>query len=43
VAAELAAGTLHPNVAFMQGRLKTAGDPGALLRVLPRLDPSFWG
>ncbi len=28
-------GTLDPNVAFMQGRLKTAGDNALLLRILP--------
>ena len=27
-------GELQPSVAFMQGRLKTAGDPGRLLEVL---------
>jgi predicted lipid carrier protein YhbT len=27
-------GELDPNVAFMQGRMKTAGDPGLLLDVL---------
>jgi predicted lipid carrier protein YhbT len=42
VAAELASGALDPNVAYMQGRLKTAGDQGALLRVLPHLDASLW-
>jgi hypothetical protein len=29
-------GTLDVNVAFMQGRLKTAGDNAVLLRILPR-------
>ena len=28
-------GTLDPNVAYMQGRLKTAGDSALLLRLLP--------
>lgn len=28
-------GTLDVNVAFMQGRLKTAGDNAVLLRILP--------
>jgi putative sterol carrier protein len=36
VARELLDGTLDPNVAFMQGRLKTAGDNALLLRILPR-------
>jgi putative sterol carrier protein len=27
-------GTLAPSVAFMQGRMKTAGDPGKLLELL---------
>ncbi len=35
VARELLDGTLDPNVAFMQGRLKTAGDNALLLRILP--------
>jgi putative sterol carrier protein len=26
---------LRPTVAFMQGRMKTAGDPGVLLKLLP--------
>jgi putative sterol carrier protein len=30
----MAAGELDPSVAFMQGRLKTAGDPGLVLDVL---------
>jgi putative sterol carrier protein len=29
-------GTLDANVAFMQGRLKTAGDNAVLLRILPQ-------
>lgn len=41
-AAALGAGALDPNVAFMQGRLKTAGDPGAVLRVLPLLAAEHW-
>ena len=32
--AAMAAGELDPSVAFMQGRLKTAGDPGLVLDVL---------
>jgi putative sterol carrier protein len=36
VARELVDGTLDVNVAFMQGRLKTAGDNALLLRILPR-------
>ena len=28
-------GTLDVNVAYMQGRLKTAGDTGVLFRLLP--------
>jgi putative sterol carrier protein len=36
VARELLDGTLDPSVAFMQGRLKTAGDNALLLRILPR-------
>jgi putative sterol carrier protein len=36
VARELLDGTLDVNVAFMQGRLKTAGDNAVLLRLLPR-------
>jgi hypothetical protein len=28
------AGNLDPNVAFMRGRMKTAGDPGLLLHLL---------
>jgi len=36
VAREMLDGTLDPNVAFMQGRLKTAGDNALLLRILPR-------
>jgi putative sterol carrier protein len=42
VAAELASGGLDPNVAFMQGRLKTAGDNGAVLSVLPHLTRAAW-
>lgn len=34
VARQLAAGELDPSVAFMQGRLKTAGHPGLVLDVL---------
>jgi putative sterol carrier protein len=37
-AAAMAAGTLDPNVAFMQGRMKTAGDPGLLLELLEHVD-----
>ncbi|MFI5053630.1 MAG: SCP2 sterol-binding domain-containing protein [Acidimicrobiia bacterium] len=33
-AAAMAAGELDPSVAFMQGRMKTAGDPGLLLDLL---------
>jgi putative sterol carrier protein len=33
---EIIAGSLEPTVAFMQGRLKTAGDTGALFRELAR-------
>lgn len=33
-AAEVLAGRLDPSVAFMRGRLKTAGDNGFLLRLL---------
>jgi putative sterol carrier protein len=32
--AAMAAGDLDPSVAFMQGRMKTAGDPGLVLDVL---------
>src|ERR1700759_2249350 len=39
-AAAMAAGTLDPNVAFMQGRMKTAGDPGLLLELLEHVDRS---
>ena len=35
-------GELDPSVAFMQGRMKTAGDPGALLRVLPVTSSPEW-
>jgi putative sterol carrier protein len=37
-AAAMAARTLDPNVAFMQGRMKTAGDPGLLLELLEHVD-----
>jgi SCP-2 sterol transfer family len=33
-ATAIAAGELDPSVAFMQGRLKTAGDPGLVLDLL---------
>lgn len=33
----LASGELDPGVAYMRGRMKTAGETGAPLRVLPRL------
>jgi putative sterol carrier protein len=33
-AGAIAAGELDPSVAFMQGRMKTAGDPGLLLDLL---------
>jgi hypothetical protein len=33
-AAAMAVGELDPNVTFMQGRMKTAGDPGLLLELL---------
>ena len=33
-AVAMAAGELDPSVAFMQGRMKTAGDPGLVLDVL---------
>jgi hypothetical protein len=33
-AGAMAAGELDPSVAFMQGRLKTAGDPGLVLDLL---------
>lgn len=36
-ARDLAAGTLDPAVAYMRGRMKTAGDAGAPMRVLPLL------
>jgi SCP-2 sterol transfer family len=32
--AAIAAGELDPSVAFMQGRMKTAGDPGLVLDLL---------
>lgn len=34
-AREMIDGTLDVNVAYMQGRLKTSGDTGVLLRLLP--------
>jgi hypothetical protein len=34
-AREMIDGTLDVSVAFMQGRLKTAGDTGILFRILP--------
>jgi putative sterol carrier protein len=34
-ALEMIHGTLDVNVAYMQGRLKTAGDTGVLFRILP--------
>lgn len=33
-ATAIAAGALDPSVAFMQGRMKTAGDPGLVLDLL---------
>lgn len=36
-ASAMAAGELDPSVAFMQGRLKTAGDPGLVLDLLARV------
>jgi putative sterol carrier protein len=33
-ASAMAGGGLDPSVAFMQGRLKTAGDPGFVLDLL---------
>ena len=36
VAREMIDGILDVNVAYMQGRLKTAGDTGVLLRILPK-------
>lgn len=39
-ASSLAGGTLDPNVAYMRGRMKTAGDVGAPMRVLPLLHGS---
>ena len=35
-AVAVAQGTLAPSVVFMQGRMKTAGDPGLLLDLLAR-------
>jgi putative sterol carrier protein len=41
-AVAVARGTLAPSVAFMQGRMKTAGDPGLLLDLLARTSgPGF--
>jgi putative sterol carrier protein len=34
-AGAIAAGTLDPSVAFMRGTMKTAGDPGLVLWLLP--------
>lgn len=36
-ASAIAGGELDPSVAFMQGRLKTAGDPGLVLDLLARV------
>jgi hypothetical protein len=36
-ASAMAEGELDPSVAFMQGRLKTAGDPGLVLDLLARV------
>ena len=38
VAQAVAAGSLSPSAAFMQGRMKTAGDPGLVLDVLAAVD-----
>jgi hypothetical protein len=38
-AVAMAAGELDPSVAFMQGRMKTAGDPGLVLDVLAAAAP----
>jgi hypothetical protein len=38
----LIAGELAPSVAFMRGRMKTSGDPGALLEVLEATATSAW-
>jgi hypothetical protein len=38
LADEVAGGTLAPSAAFMQGRMKTAGDPGLVLDVLAAVD-----
>lgn len=35
VGREIAEGTLEPNVAFMQGRMKCAGDTGKLMALIP--------
>lgn len=32
---EIASGALDPNVAFMQGRMKCAGDVGKLMQLIP--------
>ncbi|HWE68761.1 MAG TPA: SCP2 sterol-binding domain-containing protein [Acidimicrobiales bacterium] len=34
-ALEMARGTLDPNVAFMQGKMKVAGSMGIMMRLLP--------
>lgn len=36
------AGELAPSVAFMRGRMKTAGDPGAVLEVLEATTTPGW-
>jgi hypothetical protein len=38
LAAAVASGSLAPSAAFMQGRMKTAGDPGLVLDVLAAVD-----
>jgi putative sterol carrier protein len=38
VAFAVADGSLTPSAAFMQGRMKTAGDPGLVLDVLAAVD-----
>jgi putative sterol carrier protein len=38
IAQAVAGGSLTPSAAFMQGRLKTAGDPGLVLDVLAAVD-----
>ncbi|MCZ7528856.1 MAG: SCP2 sterol-binding domain-containing protein [Acidimicrobiia bacterium] len=35
VGREIAEGTLEPNVAFMQGRMKCTGDTGKLMALIP--------